>query len=133
MGNGSDERDERGRHGELNHDCVTRWRRATNIFKVMSSFEGSRQYQLHAPPRFDKISHLKPWRRHLRTPLRAILALKILQNQFKVSSRSLLMNSRQKRDQNVHIPSKKTSTMSEGETALGRLLELAQYECEQDP
>jgi hypothetical protein len=45
MGNGSDERDERGRHSELNHDCVTRRRRATNIFKVMSSFEGS-QYQL---------------------------------------------------------------------------------------
>jgi hypothetical protein len=45
MGNGSDERDERGRHGELNHDCVTRRRRATNIFKVLSSFEGS-QYQL---------------------------------------------------------------------------------------
>jgi hypothetical protein len=45
MGNGSDERDERGRHSELNHDCVTRRRRATNIFKVLSSFEGS-QYQL---------------------------------------------------------------------------------------
>jgi hypothetical protein len=45
MGNGSNERDERGRHSELNHDCVTQRRRATNIFKVMSSFEGS-QYQL---------------------------------------------------------------------------------------